>query len=186
MISLTDDKLTVRSPRPGDEPHLVAFSAHNSEFLYPTGSVIIPDDLTVEKWSAYIAGAADELNRGSAVRFLIFHADNGPVPIGKINYSQIFRGVFQACYLGYGIDKDFTGKGIMTQALRMANAYMFDKMNLHRIMANYMPDNIASGRVLEKLGFVIEGTAKDYLQINGMWRDHVLTSLTNAEWRAED
>lgn len=183
MIKLSDDKITVRTPQVGDEANLVKFSKNNIEHFQPTGLIVLPDDLTIEKWQKYIATAQQELEELKAVRFLIFHEDNGP--IGKINYSQIFKGLFQACYLGYGIDKDFEGKGIMTRALRLTIDYMFNEVNLHRIMANYLPDNIASAKLLEKLGFVIEGTAKDYLMINGVWRDHVLTSLTNQNWVRE-
>jgi ribosomal-protein-alanine N-acetyltransferase len=46
-------------------------------------------------------------------------------------------------------------------------------------MANYRPQNERSARLLERLGFTREGLAKDYLFIDGAWRDHVLTSLTN-------
>lgn len=185
MIKLSDDKITVRTPQAGDEAHLVKFSENNVEHFQPTGLIVLPDDLTIEKWQKYITTAQQELDELKAVRFLIFHKDNNAVPIGKINYSQIFKGLFQACYLGYGIDKDFEGKGIMTRALRLTNNYMFEKVNLHRIMANYLPDNLASARLLAKLGFVIEGTAKDYLMVKGVWRDHVLTSLTNQNWKKE-
>ena len=74
----------------------------------------------------------------------------------------------------------------MTAALQATIEYMFNELNIHRIMANYMPHNNASARVLEKLGFVIEGQARDYLRINGQWRDHILTSLTNHNWREPD
>lgn len=71
----------------------------------------------------------------------------------------------------------------MTRALRMALEYMFDVQNLHRIMAGYMPRNKRSESVLKRLEFTQEGLAKDYLLINGKWEDHVLTSLTNANWK---
>ena len=73
--------------------------------------------------------------------------------------------------------------GLMTEALRLAIDYMFKERNLHRIMANYMQSNSRSGRILEKLGFAIDGRAKEYLQINGRWEDHVMTSLVNKEWQ---
>jgi len=56
-------------------------------------------------------------------------------------------------------------------------------MNLHRIMANYVPTNERSASVLKKLGFQVEGYARDYLYLNGKWRDHILTSLTNKDWQ---
>jgi ribosomal-protein-alanine N-acetyltransferase len=55
-------------------------------------------------------------------------------------------------------------------------------LNLHRVMANYLPENERSARLLARLGFCIEGQANAYLQIAGAWRDHILTSLVNAQW----
>jgi [ribosomal protein S5]-alanine N-acetyltransferase len=182
MIELRTEQLLIRNPVDGDETGLVEFSEKNKDFLYPSGLIKLPDDLHTEKWIAFIKNSHIELKNETAVRFLVFHDDYGTVPIGKINYSQIFRGAFQACYLGYGMDKNFCGKGMMTKSLKITNTFMFDDFNIHRIMANYFPENVASARVLEKLGFVIESTAKDYLRINGVWRDHILTSLTNQNW----
>lgn len=125
-----------------------------------------------------------EYNEGRSIRFLLFLKDypEGEI-IGFCNFSQIFRGPFQACYLGYHIDKTFEGKGLMSEAVQKAIEYMFEKQTLHRIMANYMPSNERSARLLHKLGFVVEGYAEKYLLINGNWKDHILTSLTNQNWQ---
>ena len=69
----------------------------------------------------------------------------------------------------------------MHEALTLGIDFMFQEMALHRIMANYMPRNERSARVLQRLGFAIEGQAKDYLMINGRWEDHTLTSLINSK-----
>lgn len=183
MLILQKKPMHIRPLQPGDEPGLVEFSSKNKDFFYPSGLVRLPHDLTVEHWTEYITDWQKELAAGSAMRFLVFHENNDQIPIAKINYSQIFRGLFQACYLGYGMDEAYCGRGLMTLALRLTNAYMFNEQNIHRIMANYRPENKASAAVLAKLGFVVEGQAKDYLRINGVWRDHVLTSLTNPNWR---
>jgi ribosomal-protein-alanine N-acetyltransferase len=124
-----------------------------------------------------------EFKEGRSVRFLLVLKENpkGEI-IGFCNFSQIFRGPFQACYLGYHIDAGFEGKGLMSEAVAKAIEYMFEQQKLHRIMANYMPSNERSARLLQKLGFVVEGRAKKYLLINGQWEDHILTSLTNENW----
>ncbi len=76
----------------------------------------------------------------------------------------------------------------MREALQSAMRYMFQEQKLHRIGANYRPKNVRSGPLLATPGFTIEGFAKDYLFINNVWRDPVLTSRTHAafqvEWRA--
>lgn len=70
----------------------------------------------------------------------------------------------------------------MQEALEPTLRYMQRQQGMHRIMANYMPHNQRSGQLLARLGFEKEGYAKDYLMINGRWRDHVLTALTTPDW----
>jgi len=74
----------------------------------------------------------------------------------------------------------------MHEGLKASLDYVFGDLNLHRVMANFMPHNLRSNAVLRRLGFTVEGYARDYLYIDGAWRDHVLTSLTNPNWRLED
>ncbi len=114
------------------------------------------------------------------VRFFLLQEEK---IIGIVGISNIVRGAFHAAYLGYNIAQTHQGQGLMTEALEEIIAFAFSALNLHRLMANYRPDNLASGRVLEKLNFVKEGIAKDYLMVNGKWADHVLTSCTNKHWK---
>jgi ribosomal-protein-alanine N-acetyltransferase len=126
---------------------------------------------------------AVEFEEGRSIRFLLIpkEAPNDDV-IGICNFTQIFRGPFQACYLGYNISASHEGKGLMSEALKKAIQYMFEEQKIHRVMANYMPSNEKSARLLLKLGFTIEGFAKDYLLLNGKWEDHTLASLINQQW----
>jgi len=71
----------------------------------------------------------------------------------------------------------------MYEALKEACGFMFKEQNLHRIMANYIPSNKRSEKLLNRLDFQNEGYAKEYLFINGVWEDHILTSLTNSSWK---
>lgn len=103
--------------------------------------------------------------------------------IGSVNFTSIIRRAAQFCYLGYSIDKDCQGQGYMTEAVGRGIDFAFGEMNVHRIMANYVPSNLKSAAVLSRLGFVVEGYARDYLCLNGTWQDHVMTSLTNQSWQ---
>jgi ribosomal-protein-alanine N-acetyltransferase len=113
---------------------------------------------------------------------LIFREEPEGETIGFCNFSQIFRGPFQVCYLRYQLSGAHEGKGLMSEAIQRAIKYIFEEQNLYRIMANYMPSNTRSAKLLQNLGFVIEGMAKNYLLINGQRKNHVLTSLTNHQW----
>lgn len=95
------------------------------------------------------------------------------------NFTNIIRGPFQACYLGYSIDDAIQGQGVMREILLAGLNYVFTEFNLNRVMANYIPCNVRSGRLLASLGFEKEGLAKSYLKINGRWQDHILTSKLN-------
>ena len=90
--------------------------------------------------------------------------------------TNISRGVFQACNLGYSIGARFEGQGYMTEMIAAVVDYALSTLGLHRVMANYMPENERSGVLLERLGFEREGLARRYLKIAGAWRDHILTA----------
>ena len=128
-----------------------------------------------------INAAVEERNAGRAVK-LVLRRKNERQIIGVCNFNTIVRGPFQACTLGYSIAASAEGEGLMYEALDAAIAYMFEVEKLHRIMANYVPENERSGKLLARIGFEIEGRAKDYLHIAGQWRDHVLTAKTNARF----
>ncbi len=70
----------------------------------------------------------------------------------------------------------------MTEGLRAAIEFVFKKLNFHRVMANHLPENTRSEALLKRLGFEREGYAREYLFLNGAWRDHVLNSLVNPNW----
>lgn len=106
--------------------------------------------------------------------------------IGDINFTQIIGYPLYAATLGYGLDHRLWGGGRMRRALEMAIPYMWQHFNLHRISANHLPENARSARLLNRLGFQPEGYARDYLLVDGVWRDHVLNALTNKDWTVRD
>lgn len=180
QILLDTPRLILRLPSKADSVKIQDFDERNvkhlSQWRSATGEPPIDHKTQLIKWE-------QEFEEGRSVRFLLFLKDDPKNEvIGFCNFSQIFRGPFQACYLGYHIDITHEGKGLMSEAVAKAIDYMFEKQKLHRIMANYMPSNERSARLLHQLGFVVEGCAKKYLLINGQWEDHILASLTNESW----
>ena len=93
--------------------------------------------------------------------------------IGKIKVSNIVHGVFKSAFIGYSIDKEHEGKGYMKEAVLLVEKYCKQYLDLHRLEASVLVDNIKSKRVLLKSGFEEIGINKKYLYINGKWRDHI-------------
>lgn len=176
------DPLTLRLAQEKDASALFDYFTRNRAHFAATSPVHPEDFYTLGYWKSRAKASRKEFEKDQAVRFFIFGEDDSRV-LGSVNFTQIFRGPLQACYLGYGLDQHEQGKGVMTHALRVAIAYMFDVRNLHRIMANHLPENARSAHVLKRLGFEVDGLSKQYLFINGAWRDHVLNSLVNPNWR---
>jgi [ribosomal protein S5]-alanine N-acetyltransferase len=101
---------------------------------------------------------------------------------GEINISSVQRGPFQSAYVGYWIDERQAGQGYVPEALVVIARFAFDELYLHRIQISIIPRNTASRRVVEKLDLRCEGLAERYLEINGVWEDHLRFAITAEEW----
>lgn len=182
MHLLSTDRLKLSLAHPSLAEASGAFHVRNATHF----SIGSPDSLLVPQPDRFWADRLEQLiyvqESGAGVSFYGTLPDTGEL-ILEIHVSNIVRGVFQACHIGYKIDQQWQGKGLMFEALTAVIQYLFDNRKLHRIMANYQPDNVRSGRLLQRLGFTEEGLAKDYLFLNGQWRDHVLTALCNSHWQ---
>jgi [ribosomal protein S5]-alanine N-acetyltransferase len=179
-MQLETTNLILRFPLLQDVDELINFDVRNAAHLAKWESKNFTQ--TEDSYKKRLKMWLKECEENKSARFLIFRKGNPNQLIGFCNFTQIFHGAFQACYLGYKIDKSMEGKGIMFEALQRAIEYVFDELHLHRIMANFMPENIRSAKLLHRLGFSIEGFAENYLLINNTWEDHVLTSLTYEKW----
>lgn len=96
---------------------------------------------------------------------------------GQVTVGGIARGSLLSAYIGYWIDQRVAGRGIMPTAVAMATDHCFREVGLHRVEINIRPENTASLRVVEKLGFRAEGLRERYLHIDGDWRDHLTFAL---------
>jgi ribosomal-protein-alanine N-acetyltransferase len=98
--------------------------------------------------------------------------------VGQLTVGSIMWGSARSGQVGYWIDEAVAGRGIIPTALAMAIDHCFFVVGLHRIEASIRPENMASRRVVEKLGFREEGLRHRYLHIDGAWRDHLCYALT--------
>lgn len=102
--------------------------------------------------------------------------------IGEVQFVFVERGPKQCCMVGYHIGKKFNGFGYMTRALEIALNIAFNELKFHRVTSQVNPENIASLRVLEKVGFVKEGYARKNLKVGEKWCDHVCVALLEEEY----
>jgi ribosomal-protein-alanine N-acetyltransferase len=178
LLTLPCQRLTLAILAPEQAELESEFYRRNLRHLAPWSPIRTTEYFSTEQIRRRLDVQASAFEAGLAMHFALLTPD-GQQMIGACNFSGIIRGAFQACYLGYHIDEAQQGQGLMQEALEAGIAYMFDTQNLHRIMANYIPGNERSARLLERLGFEREGYAKAYLNIAGRWQDHVLTALVN-------
>ena len=120
-----------------------------------------------------------EIQDKSMLRLWIFKKEEPDNVIGSVSFTRIIRGPFLSCYLGYRLDNNEINKGYMTEAVKKGIDIIFREYKLHRVEANIMPENKASLRIVEKLGFHYEGLAVKYLKINRRWEDHMHMVLIN-------
>lgn len=165
-----------------DRDAVLTYWTENRDHLAPYSPDFPRDFFSKIFWDAQILRNVDEFMTGTSVRLFVFEKDTKQV-IGNVSLGGILRASAQFCYLGYGLAEDKQGQGFMTESVRPVVDYAFKEMNLHRIMANYIPTNERSGNLLRRLGFTVEGYSRDYLYLNGKWQDHILTSLTNPDWK---
>jgi ribosomal-protein-alanine N-acetyltransferase len=158
---------------------LADFFRRNERHLAPWDPPRPSGIVQTEYWASEGERAVDEYLAGAVVRWLLMPRDDPSRVIGRVNITQIVRGPFQSCMLGYAVDEAHEGLGLMSEALEAAIDHVFNVLRLHRVQANYVPHNERSGRLLKRLGFEREGLARDYLFIDGAWRDHVLTARLN-------
>lgn len=103
---------------------------------------------------------------------------------GVIGINEIVRGSFCSGYLGYYAFAPYHGRGYMTAGLTAVVSAAFRQIRLHRLEAHIQPDNQRSRRLVERLGFRLEGFSPRYLKVAGKWRDHERWAITAEEWNA--
>ena len=161
-----------------------AFYQRNAAHLAPWDPPSPPDFATEAFQRERLAKALADVAVGALLRWWLQPQGGTSRLVGSIGLSQIARGPFQNAMLGYAVDADCQGQGLMREALQAVIAHAFSPaVHLHRIQANVRPENVRSVALLQRLGFEDEGLAREYLFINGAWRDHRMFALRNAAFK---
>lgn len=175
------ERLLLRSLTTADADELYQFRTRNAEFFKPWSPAYPYDYFNRDYHRKNLAQIESDVLKGMLVQFGVYLKTDANRMIGSVVFSNIIMGPFRSCYLGYRIDKDELNKGYATEAIIAGCKYVFSVKKLHRIEANIIPRNTASIKAIEKAGFTYEGISKKYLNINGIWEDHLHYVLLNRE-----
>ncbi|MBL8780952.1 MAG: GNAT family N-acetyltransferase [Alphaproteobacteria bacterium] len=176
-FALEGKSVRLRAPVAGDYVQWSKLRGDSRDFLTPWEPTWAPDELSRAAFRRRLRRYAQAARAGSGHMFFVFDKKTGDL-LGGCQLSNVRQGVAQsAASLGYWMGRRFAGKGLMTDAVTTLLRHAFDRMGFHRIEAACLPSNAASRRVLTKVGFTAEGTARKYLKINGDWQDHLLFAI---------
>lgn len=182
-VRLETARLVLHAPLDArDGANVAAFQSRNRAHFGPWDPIRPPAYFAPEYWDEQLRCDEEELAEGTRMRFFFTLREEPGRVVGFAHFANIVRGAFWACHLGFGVDQALQGTGVMREGLEASIEWMFETAGLHRIEANHRPENVRSAALLRRLGFIPQGYARDYLRIDGAWRDHVLTALTNERW----
>ena len=145
----------------------------------------------LQRWEATIPNGTASFDMRVGIRRLLQqYRDGAGYPFvmlydgeiaGQLNIWGIARGSLSSATIGYWVSERFAGRGITPTAVALATDAAFDQFGLHRMEICIRPENRASLRVVQKLGFRYEGLRRRYIHIDGDWRDHYAFALTQEE-----
>ena len=172
---LTEGSVGLRPLRQRDSREWRSVRARNAEWLRPWEATSPEPVLdSPPTYSAMVRRLRTEAREGRSMPFVVTF---GGDLVGQLTVGGISWGSLRSAHIGYWVDQRVAGRGIMPTAVAMATDHCF-ATGLHRIEINIRPENVASRRVVEKLGFRPEGLRPRYLHIDGDWRDHLSFALT--------
>ncbi|ALV46252.1 GNAT family acetyltransferase [Arthrobacter alpinus] len=183
-VTLECGDLVLRPIKLRDKAEWTRVRAHNAEWLQPWEASNPVSQGQLPTFSGMVRVLNQQAREASALPFIITErvpTQAKPAIVGQLTVSSIMWGSAMSATLGYWVDQDRAGRGIVPTAVAMATDHCFRALGLHRMEINIRPENAASLRVVEKLGFRDEGLRPRYLHINGQWADHRSFALTSEE-----
>lgn len=173
---ITAERLSLMAARRSDYADWAALRTGSRAYLEPWEPSWPRDALSRQDWSRRIRVWTKAWKQGAGYVFLIRrHADNAL--LGGASLTQVRPWPANSASLGYWMGEAHAGQGYMKEAVAALCHWAFPILDLARIEAGIVPENVRSRRVLEGTGFAEEGRAAAYLEIAGERRDHILFGL---------
>lgn len=168
-VELTAAGVTVRALRRSDEAAWHDLRRRNREWLRPWEATLPPGrrEPTLT-FGGLVRRERRQWRDETGFPFVI--TVDGQL-VGRVAVAGVRWGAECGASLGYWVDEGHAGRGIVPTAVALASKHSF-AVGLHRLEIAVRPENDASIRVAEKLGFAQEGLRRSYLYIDGDWRDH--------------
>ena len=167
--------MTIRLASLDDAPVIASLLTANRDFLAPWEPLRDESWFTADGQRAAIAAVLANHEAGTSAPYVVLD-DSGAV-VGRMTLSGVVRGALQSASLGYWVSEHANGRGLATAAVRDVVRIAFDDLGLHRVQADTLLHNVASQRVLERIGFTQYGVAPSYLRIAGRWQDCAMWQL---------
>jgi len=178
MIPLKTERTALHPPSVDLAGRVLEYRRSNRKHLAPWEPDRDEEHYTIWQCRADLQRDRTLFINGQALCFWALHDQSGAV-VGMGNFTNIVRDPFHACNLGYSIDRAHEGQGYMREIVQAGLDHVFSTLDLHRVLANHLPENTRSARLLERLGFEREGLARSCMIMGGRWRDQVLTAKIN-------
>ncbi|MDR2257145.1 MAG: GNAT family N-acetyltransferase [Arthrobacter sp.] len=182
-------RVTLSPLRGSDQASFAALVARNRSWLEPFGASdprLLP---TTASFSRALREARRAARQGRSLAWALRLGAQGDAPsgevLGQVSLHSLTGGAARQASIGYWIDRAHTGRGLATEAVRLALDHGFGPAGLHRIEALVHPENAPSLALLRRFGFRSEGVRARALWVRGAWCDHAVLALTEEEWDQE-
>ena len=170
---LKGERVILRPPVLDDFEEWAALRETSRDFLEPWEPTWAGDELSKAAFKRRLRQYTADAREGAGYAFFIERGNDGAL-VGSLTLFGVNRGVSQSCSIGYWLGRAYAQRGYMSDSLKTVMPFVFGTLGLHRLEAACIPDNESSRLLLLHNGFRQEGYARQYLKINGRWRDHLL------------
>lgn len=181
-VRVETERMSLRLPVHSDFRAWASLRQESAAFLQAWEPSWSDEHLSRRAFTNRVYWAQRSATSGTAMPLFLIRRTDGML-LGALTLDNIRRGPAQAGTLGYWIGATYQRQGYMREAIEAVVHHAFTQLDLSRVEAACLPENVASRGVLEKSGFKYEGVAQSYLQIDGRWRNHVLYASLRSDRR---